>query len=222
MDGCSKKVCREPDVQRCGNGIKESGEECDKKDFGGATCGTEGYQEGGSLSCRNDCTIDYMKCEAGDFCGNGQLNWGEQCEVEYMEERGITCETLGYGSGTLKCDRCVYDTSKCSGIQTECGNGIIEAGEDCDGYIERKYTCNQFGFSGGSLGCTNECTFDISTCEEADDSVRAWNCKNGLKVIGAQADDPVSDKEWEDIALQACNAYNCGAWMNNCRVNNWK
>jgi pimeloyl-ACP methyl ester carboxylesterase len=45
----------------CGNNIKESGEDCDGTDFGGASCTSKGY-DGGSLSCTSACAIDTKDC----------------------------------------------------------------------------------------------------------------------------------------------------------------
>lgn len=54
-----------------------------------------------------------------------------------------------------------------------CGNGIIEGEEQCDGEDLGGTTCQDLGFSGGTLGCVpagnpNECTFDTSQCTEFD------------------------------------------------------
>jgi len=48
-------------VSVCGNNIKETGEQCDGIDLGGATCQSLGYS-GGTLSCRPDCTFDTSGC----------------------------------------------------------------------------------------------------------------------------------------------------------------
>lgn len=45
----------------CGNNIKETGEQCDGSDLGGATCQSLGYP-GGTLSCRADCTFNTSGC----------------------------------------------------------------------------------------------------------------------------------------------------------------
>jgi len=47
------------------------------------------------------------------ICGNDIIEGGEDCEKEDLN--GQTCESLGYGPGTLKCDiACSFDTYKCS------------------------------------------------------------------------------------------------------------
>lgn len=45
-----------------------------------------------------------------------------------------------------------------------CGNGAMDAGEDCDlGTLDGE-TCASQGFGGGVLSCANGCTFDVSGC----------------------------------------------------------
>jgi hypothetical protein len=50
-------------------------------------------------------------------CGNGIIEGGEDCEGSDLN--GQTCETLGYGPGTLACDiACSFDTFGCSPAPT--------------------------------------------------------------------------------------------------------
>lgn len=51
------------------------------------------------------------------YCGNGVVDWGEQCEGE----TGLSCGAVGLGGpGIIRCDRrtCLYDASECR--QTTC------------------------------------------------------------------------------------------------------
>lgn len=48
----------------CGNGAVEGAEACDGNDLNGKTCGTQGF-DGGSLSCKADCTFNTSQCEQG-------------------------------------------------------------------------------------------------------------------------------------------------------------
>jgi hypothetical protein len=45
-----------------------------------------------------------------------------------------------------------------------CGNGVVERGELCDRDNLRGWDCTDFNFTGGTLACTMECTFDTSGC----------------------------------------------------------
>jgi pectate lyase len=45
-----------------------------------------------------------------------------------------------------------------------CGNGSRGTGELCDGADLGGKRCQDFGFSGGTLSCTNLCTFNTSAC----------------------------------------------------------
>ncbi len=59
-------------------------------------------------------------------CGNGVVETGERCDG--ADVGGETCESLGFGAGTLVCAAsCAdFDRSRC-GAPTTCGNGRIDA-----------------------------------------------------------------------------------------------
>lgn len=48
-----------------------------------------------------------------------------------------------------------------------CGNGIAETGEQCDGSNLAGATCVSRGYTGGSLSCNTNCTFNTSSCTSA-------------------------------------------------------
>ena len=54
----------------------------------------------------------------------------------------------------------------------ECGNGVIEGNEACDASEFGSATCVTMGFTGGTLGCTDNCTLDTSGCYDSQ-------CGNG-------------------------------------------
>ena len=57
-------------ISVCGNNIKETGEQCDGVDLGGATCQGLGYS-GGSLSCTAACDFNTSSCTSGGSGGGG-------------------------------------------------------------------------------------------------------------------------------------------------------
>ncbi len=50
------------------------------------------------------------------------------------------------------------------GSSGACGNGNINAGEQCDGSNLNGQTCTTLGFYGGVLRCNADCTFDATQC----------------------------------------------------------
>jgi len=49
-----------------------------------------------------------------------------------------------------------------------CGNGVIEAGEACDGQAMPQKTCQDFGFTGGTLRCV-DCALVMTGCTKCGD-----------------------------------------------------
>ena len=45
-----------------------------------------------------------------------------------------------------------------------CGNGAIDAGEECDFGVIGSGTCASKGFAGGTIACNADCTYDTSEC----------------------------------------------------------
>lgn len=57
------------------------------------------------------------------------------------------------------------NTSSGGGGNGNCGNGAIDAGEQCDGMDLQGFDCAALGLSGGTLACDPMmCTFDTSMC----------------------------------------------------------
>ncbi|HEV8325704.1 MAG TPA: DUF4215 domain-containing protein [Myxococcota bacterium] len=78
--------------------------------------------------------------------------------------------------GDFDCDPsedCTGCPADCGTCPLDCGNGVIDAGEDCDGSDLGGLACISFvGFTGGTLACAPDCTFDASGCTVA-------TCGNG-------------------------------------------
>jgi hypothetical protein len=100
----------------CGNGVLQpsAGERCDTTELNGRTCEYFGYT-GGTLSCTSFCDFDFSGCTGpGPICGNGEVEYGEQCDGANLNFQD--CTTLGYLEGTLFCSGCRFNPSGCSGI----------------------------------------------------------------------------------------------------------
>ncbi|MBX7081990.1 MAG: hypothetical protein K1X88_22480 [Nannocystaceae bacterium] len=63
------------------------------------------------------------------------------------------------------------DSGSTTDVGPVCGDGVVDAGEDCDGADLGGATCMSEGFDGGRLGCAGDCTLDTTGCNV--------NCGNG-------------------------------------------
>ncbi len=56
-------------------------------------------------------------------------------------------------------------------ISGDCGNGVVEAGEECDGVSLGGAGCSDVGFFGGALRCTSSCLYDTRLCDRCGDGI---------------------------------------------------
>lgn len=188
-DGLNSNVA--PDACRlsclnpyCGDGVVDTDEECDD----GNNIDTDG--------CRNDCTLS--------SCGNGILDPGEECDhgPANSDTQPNACRT---SCRNPHCGDAVTDASEecddgnqnnndaCLGncVKNTCGDGFSNpAVEECDGNDLGSRSCEDLGFSGGTLACRMECTFDLTGCE--------GGCGNNLQEGTEQCDG-------DDLDGQTCN-----------------
>src|SRR3989344_7253425 len=54
-----------------------------------------------------------------------------------------------------------------TGTVEGCGDGVMQNGEECDGSNVNGQDCVSRGFSGGTLTCSSNCTFNTSQCTSA-------------------------------------------------------
>jgi hypothetical protein len=159
----------------CGNSLREGAEYCDGNDLGGKICSDLNLGTG-LLSCTAGCQFDTSGCTLAAVCGNGVIEGSEACDGPNLGTK--TCANLGqgFGGGTLTCTAtCQLDTAGCT-TGAVCGNGLVEAGESCDGNNFGGATCVTLGFLGGQLGCSGACTLMTSGCTNA----AAESCTNGV------------------------------------------
>lgn len=185
---------------QCGNNKTEANEECDGVDLSTQTCLTQGFV-GGTLRCSSTCTWDISgckmpptlpkfgkKCTAGS-CGAGLLcvNFGSgrsHCTAHCSSSKpcpasqpAATCSIQLQGGGQV----CGWSTT--TGAPPICGNGLIEPGEDCD-KTSMGATCKGLGYTGGSLGCSAQCTYTTSTCTGTSTcQLPARTCTQGCSQI---------------------------------------
>jgi len=178
--------CGGAPVGFCGDGVINGGELCDSFTFGLVDeCVDFTQYEGGVLRCDASCEFDTSDCILVSGCGDGFLDAGELCDgvtFGFVDECVDFTDFIG---GDLDCtSTCLLDTSGCIDVPS-CGNGVIDANEDCDGLVFGVIdSCVDYPeFVSGSLVCTlSTCQLDTSLCRE-----RA-NCGNGVVDVGEQCD----------------------------------
>ena len=170
--GCTAQV--QLTVEICGNGVLDTGEQCDAGVLPPviapslATCdlATGDPASVGTVLCDEECKVDTSQCAVTDLCGNGVIDAGTSEQCDALDLGGATCVSLGFTTGGLLCSSsCTFDTSGCTNTVDNCGNGVIDTGEQCDTLNLGGASCGSLGFSGGGLVCdASECTFDTSGC----------------------------------------------------------
>ncbi|MCD6497298.1 MAG: hypothetical protein J7M25_03235 [Deltaproteobacteria bacterium] len=180
-------MCTGPE---CGNGVREVDEQCDGYDLAGQSCQLMGH-DGGELKCFGadadaPCTFDQSDCKDKPYCGDGEVETGEDCDGSDLNEQ--TCQTLGYVGGQLICSNtCTFDKNLCT--QPVCGNDTKEATELCDGTDLGDQTCVTQGFIEGTLACKDDCSgFDTQSCSGTpvcdNGIIEGWEVCDGTDLAG--------------------------------------
>ncbi len=112
-------TCSAAPTPVCGNGRRESGEQCDGEDWLWRSCVEPGAltYTGGQLHCNQaTCQLDYTQCTRCDDsrCGDGVIDSDEECDGTNLGTH--SCLDMVRFFGTVSClSNCRVDYSKCPG-----------------------------------------------------------------------------------------------------------
>ena len=93
--------------------------------------------------------------------------------------------------------------------EAECGNGIIEEGEECDGSDFGTDSCSTYGYNSGSLTCSS-CTIDTSSCYNtgggggSSGGSSSSGGSGGVVVASDTGEEETCTPEWECSEWSDC------------------
>jgi cysteine-rich repeat protein len=222
----------------CGDGKKQSGEECDdgnEVDDDGCSnrcklprCGDGIVQKGeqcddGNLSSTDQCTVECRK----PVCGDGFVQKGEQCDDGNLDSHDsclASCKLASCGDGSVE-----IGVEQCDDGNTEdgdgctkdcrlpgCGNGIEEPGEECDdGDRDDGDACLstcQRAFCGDGRVERGKEACDDGNSDDNDgcrNDCSLASCGDGVVQLGVEACDDGNDDD-TDGCTSACRLTSCG------------
>ncbi len=198
--------CTQLGAPICGNGVMETGEQCDGTQLLTDQCRLFGF-DSGTITCNNNCTLNTNVCTA--ICGNGQLAPTEQCDDGGLCSNNTTVCTsdafCSYYGANPPCTKRNGDGCNAQCETEYCGDGIIN--NAINGIVSE--TCDDEDQQNGD-GCNSACqleycgdgTINNNNSEECDDGNNANNdgcnsacdievsvCGNGIIENGEQCDD---------------------------------
>lgn len=113
---------------------------------------------------------------------------------------------------------------------SECGNGVLEPGEECDSEDLDGATCSTLGFDLGALSCSAECSLNTTDCENAPPPVperftsvsykRAF--VTSASYLGNLGGIAGADAECNALAASAGLSGEWVAWLSTPEVNAWE
>ena len=130
------------------------------------TSGDPGAYGAAVTKCTTKFSAQWQKAEqkAVDQGASCQTT-GDEAGVEGAITSHVGCLTTALATGDTAC--------------LTCGNGIIDAGEDCDLGTSGGATCPSASggtLDIGTLGCSADCTFDTSACKDGPGQLVSGYC----------------------------------------------
>ncbi len=208
---CNTRFCTCSGAPACGDGFVDEGEQCNEP---GLRCGARSYCEDRTCICTP--FIPKGRCGDGiqdtnEECDDGNARNFDGCTTFCEYEEGVCGDGILQQSLGEQCEPALHSAllpfrcnDRCRIENDFCGNGIQDAGEECDDGPNNSNIQNARCRLDCSLARCGDAILD-SASEECDDGNRYWNdgcdryCKRESSVVSR-----VEDRRWTNgIALPA-------------------
>ncbi len=152
-----------------------------------------------------------IKVVAKNACGNGIVDSAEECEPALAAP--VSCGTIYPASThpekTATCDpnTCTFDKQEC-GKAAYCGDGILDAGEGCDGGAKDCSEIAGFGNSRGTAPCKND---------DCSGYITANNCTRTTASCGTLP----ANAQWNDGEGTFAQTYDGTDWAPTAKAANY-
>ena len=111
-------------------------------------------------------------------------SWAHSGQASALRETLVRAGLWAGFLAMLVAGGCRFDpVAKVGGAEPQCGNGVLEGDEQCDGEDLGGHTCVNLGYEGGGLlACGDDCRFDTRQCQGKG------ACGNGVLDPGEECD----------------------------------
>lgn len=194
----------------CGNGVLDDDEICDGAEINpnaNIVCSNGNTPARSLIKCTSTCELDVLEaCESS--CGNNVIDANEQCDGNMMPMVTADCDNPDLTK--LRCDKCrIVNDGVCPDPEVQpqtpswypenCGNGVLDDGELCDGTLIRPTSkvCpeNTIPLGNPKFKCLDSCRLvDVS---EACVPGKKTICGNGI----LEGDEQCDGSEFNQTAL---------------------
>ena len=169
--------------------------------------GEEMYNYIEAITVNSENTVKEITVVAKNACGNGIIDAGEECETGDLDSTTVRCGDIFTASANpdnnAVCNKttCVYDKAAC-GAQTysNCGDGIIDPGEGCDGGTK---ACSEIESMGTSAKGTAPCKADCSD----------WNIAGNCSKTTESCTNLPEHAIWNDGTGRFNQTWNGSEWL---------
>ena len=132
-------------------------------------------------------------------------------DVDCADAAAASCDDCSACSPFAKdCTAVVDGTDNAQCGTGTCGNGMVEGGEVCDGdgTLPARLTCEELGFTGGTVSCADGCAnVDLTACTGGP---KGWTCPPEYYGMGDGCDCGcgVVDPDCADMSAGSCEFCN--------------